>query len=389
MECGTSTAHWTLSAGATFVTSPVNAGARALRCNPAASLANAQLTTPVTSANVFVYRFYLRFTTLPNATVEIATLSLSPIPGVYFKSSDSKIYAGTSVATLGATGVSVTTGQWYRIDVKVNISANPWTIDVQVDGAACGQLTGIAAATTASIINLGTVASLSTGEFFFDDVIISETSGDYPIGAGKVLGFVPLADGVHTFTGTHAILGTTGAPTTGANITVATTTAFGFVNARPIGGGASDSTRLWNQATASSAEYAEVTIEQTTEVNPPRAVEILCVAREASSTTCNSTFKVNDNGTEATVFAMTVPVGNSDDFQTKQFATMPADSAAWTLSRFNGLRLRWGYSSDATPDVYCRGWMIEAEFPTSLTPEAFGRPGGQSGQRQMSQLISQ
>lgn len=312
-------------------------------------------------------RFYIYFATLPSANCALcAAASLGSGPLLYFKQSDSKLYAAVGTAstpTLGSTGISITTGVWYRIDLDFNINTGGSdTCDIRVDGSAAGQATATGTDSASTVFYIGALTGTPTHDIFFDDLILSNTAADYPIGAGKVLSFVPAADGTHTFTTTHAILGTTGAPTTGGNITSATTTAFGYVNARPVGGGVADATRLWNQATAASTEYAEVTIEQTTEVNAPRAVEVLCVAREASSTGCNSTFKVNDNGTENTVYAMTSPLGNSDEFRTKQYATMPADGAAWTLARFNGLRLRFGYSSDATPDVYCRGWMVEAEF---------------------------
>ena len=356
--------HVTTGTGSSFVTTPVNAGGglRALRTQGTTANSLATIFFPASYTRL-IGRVYIRFATLPSADCALVAVGGSAAlgPQIRFKQSDSKIYAAVAI-TLGATGVAVTTGTWYRIDFDFNVQTGGADFcDVQVDGTACGQATATGLSAAQTTLGFGGLTGSTSHDIYFDDLILSNTAADYPIGAGYVLGFVPAADGTHTFTSTHAILGTTGAPTTGSNITNATTNAFSFVNARPIGGGAADNTRLWNQATAAT-EYAEVTIEQTTETNPPRAVEVLCIAREASSTGCNSTFKVNDNGTEATVFAMTSPIGNSDDFNTKQFATMPADSAAWTLARFKGLKLRWGYSSDATPDVYCRGWMVEAEF---------------------------
>ncbi len=79
----------------------------------------------------------------------------------------------------------------------------------------------------------------------------------------------------------------------------------------------------------------------------------------------------------------------TDRFATKQFATM-VGGGAWTLARFNALKARWGYSSDATPDVYCRGIMIEAEFITAFPPgSGYGEPFGQQGARMVQQLLVQ
>lgn len=364
-ECGVSNAaHFTLGTNTSFVTSPVNGGGlRALRCNATTANTNA-VAFLAASATRFVGRVYVYFTTLPSADCSLVTTSstLASGPSVRFKQSDSKLYAAVGTV-LGATGVVVTTGVWYRVDFDFNIqTAAVDFCDIQVDGTACGQATATGVSASTANFYVGGLTGTPTHDIYFDDLVLSNTAADYPVGAGKVLSLVPAADGTHTFTTTHAILGTTGAPTTGGNITSATTTAFGYVNARPVGGGVADATRLWNQATAAAAEYAEVTIEQTTETSAPRAVEVLCIAREASSTGCNSHFKVNDNGTEAVVYDMISPAGNSDEFKSLQFALMPADSAGWTLARFKALKLRWGYSSDATPDVYCRGWMVEAEF---------------------------
>jgi hypothetical protein len=51
----------------------------------------------------------------------------------------------------------------------------------------------------------------------------------------------------------------------------------------------------------------------------------------------------------------------SDRYVTKQYGTM-VGGGAWTLARFNALKVRFGYSGDAAPDQYWRGVMIEAEF---------------------------
>lgn len=368
-ECGVLGAHFLTSSGSVAISTTTvepSGGSRSLRCN--GTTANSAVVIFLAAAATrFVGRVYVYFATLPSADCSIITTTsaLATGPSVRFKSADSKLYAAVGTGS-GVSGVAVTTGTWYRIDFDFNIntSGND-TSDVQVDGAACAQATGTGVSASTANFYLGGLTGTPTHDIFFDHFILSNDSADYPIGAGKVIGFVPAGDGTHTFTTTHAILGTTGAPTTGSNITSATANAYTFVNARPIGGGATDATRLWNQATAASAEYAEVTIEQTTETNGPRAVEVLCIAREASSTGCNSTFKINDNGTEDTVYAMTSPAGNSDEFKTKQYPGQgPGFSSVspWTLARFKGLKLRWGYSSDATPDVYCRGWMVEAEF---------------------------
>jgi hypothetical protein len=165
---------------------------------------------------------------------------------------------------------------------------------------------------------------------------------------------------------------------------------FGYVNARPIGGGATDATRLVNQQTIAATEYAEVNFADTVEVNAPRAVEVLTADRQATTAAGLFQTKLNDNGTEDAIANRGNVAGViTDRYISKQYATM-VGGGAWTLARFNALKARFGYSSDATPDQYWRGIMIEAEFPESLDASAFGdRPMGQVGQGQMNQLLSQ
>jgi hypothetical protein len=379
-ECGLTNTHWLLSS-ATFTTSSPLSGARSLLCNGQQTAA----TVLDYGAGLYVIRFRIRFDTLPTFTNSIC-ISVFTLAGAYFNATDGKIYAGTDSVTFGATGVSVSAGIIYYIDLRIDTTVNPRLVDVSVNGTACGQASAsVAAQTSAQKMRLGfsTVGPIGT----FDDFVLSTTSADYPIGDGKVLSFVPNADGTHTCTTTTIVKGTAATPV-GANV-AGNTDAFNWVNARPIGGGATDATRLINQQTAGATLYAEVQFEDTVEVNPPRAVEVLVVDQQATTAVGDMHIKLNDNGTENVILDRTAVAGViTDRFTTKQYATM-VGGGTWTLARFNGLRARFGYSSDATPDQYWRGIMIEAEFPASMDASAFGRPEGQIGQSQMKQLLAQ
>lgn len=361
-ECGASGAagqHWSFGGTVAFDTGTVRSGARSLRINPTAGTGSAASPTFPSSTD-WVWRGYVQFATLPNATCVIARVEGSAV-GAYFNVTDSKIYAGSAVGTLGATGVAVTTGQQYRIDLK----ATSTTVDVQVDGSAVGQLVGVFGAQTQ--MRLGDGAVTRTQDAFYDDVVISQTAADYPIGAGFVNHFVAVSDGTHTATGTDIEEGTIATPT-GTAITSATTDAFNWVNGVPLLGGATDNTRLINQRLIAATEYAEVVFGPapgiSTPTTGPRGVEVIVADQQATTAVGDMHIKLNDNGTESVVLDRTATAGViTDRFTTKQFATMPASPfGAWTTARFNALRIRFGYSADATPDQYWRGVMVEAEF---------------------------
>lgn len=366
-ECGVSGSHFTLVGGSFTTSSPIT-GERSYLSNPSAGEALAYASQG--GVGMFVFRFKVNFTTLPNADVSVCNIGNRG--GAYFKTSDSKIYAGacpTGAAPIvfGTTGVAVTTGVTYYIDVRSDTTANPWLVDVQVNGTACSQFSSATAAvTTAQFIRIGFETNSSTASALFDDVILSYTSADYPIGDGQVLSYVPASDGTHTSTGTNIVKGTTGTPV-GAAITSATTDAFNWVDARPIGGGATNATRLINQQTLLTTQYAEVAIEQTA-TDAPRAVEVLVVDRQAATTVGGFSTKLNDNGTEDVIITRSAAGVTTDRYVTKQYATM-VGGGAWTLARFKGLKIRFGYSGDATPDQYWRGAMIEAEFAPLLVSQ--------------------
>lgn len=365
--------HWRTAGTSTptISTSTFRSGARSIRFNPTAQTSRLLLTTSggTLSSNKWIGRFYVRFATLPNTTCD---LFFNGEDGVFFNASDNKIYAGYDVSgiTLGATGVSVTTGQWYRIDFKIDSSTSPHLTDVQVDGVACGQASSVSGGASFNSVIFGVSRATTTGDIFFDDVLISFTLADYPLGAGNVDHFVATSDGTHTSTSTNIVKGTVAAPTGGGAITSATTDAFNWVNGVPLLGGATDNTRLINQQTASSAQYVEVKLGPASGISTPtagpRAVEVITADRQASTATCDFITKLNDNGTENSIIARGVVAGSTTDrYARKHYATAPT-GGAWTVAagagNFNNLKARFGYSSDATPDVYWRGIMVEAEF---------------------------
>ncbi len=370
-QLGSAGQHWA-NAGthsATISTSTVRSGARSLRANPSAQMTNIRSASVLASTTVAM-RCYVYFATLPT-TIQGWVLMLGTVQsgGAVYKTSTQEICAAFG-NTLGTTGVSVVTGQWYRIDVKIDSSANPHLIDVQVNGVACSQVsfaTGLQVNTTIRILEQD--VSNWTGDVFIDDILASNTVADYPLGAGKVEHFVPTSDGTHTATTTTIVKGTIAAPTGGGNVAGATDV-WNWVNGVPLLGGLTDNTRLVNHQTAASTLYAEVIFGPASGISTPtvapRAVEVITADRQASTATGLFQTKLNDNGTESAVANRGSVAGViTDRYVRKHYALAPT-GGAWTVvsgaGNFNNIRARFGYSSDATPDQYWRGIMIEAEF---------------------------
>ncbi len=371
-ECGVDgTGHLKLT-NASFDTGTVRTGARSLRCNPTAAISHARA-VGLTNTTVYIARAYLYFATLPSTTCEVFTslsFTTSKFEGAYFKSSDSKIYAGYDIANLGATGVAVTTGQWYLVDIRLDARNNPTLIDVQVDGVACGQATQAVASENydSNGLTVGIRATAATADVYCDDWVISQSIGDYPIGAGHVNHFVPTSDGTHQVAGAADFKRTL----TGTDILNATTDAYTLVDDVPLESGASVD---WINMVAppNATDYVECVFGPapgiSTPTVAPRAVEVIAGIHQAGTGTGNMEIRINDNGTTDAMYTATTVAGvTSVAYKRKHYATNIADGGAWTVAagagNFNNLRVQFGSPAavDANPDQYFDCIMVEAEF---------------------------
>lgn len=388
-ECGVVAINHFSSVGTASVsTTTVRSGSRSGRVNPSA--ASGHFATAVggadsiPAANIWVIRSYVYFNSLPTSSCPIIRTNTGTGPGAYFKSSDSKIYAGHTPATpvFGASGVTVTTGQWYLIDVKVNSTNNPWTIDVQVNGSACGQLTNAIASATQDGMSVGVNGATTTCDIYYDDVVVSQTSADYPIGAGFVNHFIPTSDGTHNVAGANDFEFSA----TGTDITNATTTAYTLIDDVPLKSGSI--TEYINLiAPPNATDYVEVVFGPASGISTPsvapRAVEtIIAKAKGTGTGTNNLRIALNDNGTTNDIFnGDTTTASPTASYARKHYATGPA--GAWTVSagagNFNNIRMRC-FTSDAAPDPWWASAMIEAEFaplaaPTDIDLDPMGMMG--------------
>lgn len=371
-ECGIGPHFRTVSGTVTRDTGTKRSGLSSIKLTSAgASGVLSDTTGTGISGTVAVIRCYVNFSTLPSANFLIAGDTNGV--GAVFKSSDSKIYAGNET-TQGATGVSVTTGVWYRLDIKNNVAANPWLIDVQVDGAACGQASIATGASSVNAIQLGSSTTITT-IFFVDDILASSTSGDYPLGAGYVISYIPNEDGDGASANRHNGLGSNEVERTltGTDITNTTTTAFQLVDDRPMETAAGDFIAWLTNGTA--GDYVEVAYENTAESAAPRSVEAIAGYHDAGGAGTNNfqvTLRESGGATTADIVpAATRNVGATMSWFRAHFATVPGTSDAWTLTKFNALRSRF-IATDASPDVYLDGLMLEAEYASTASAAITG-----------------
>jgi hypothetical protein len=181
----TGSADWDGAVGTPAVqSSVVNSGTYAAQVNTTA--AQEYIVYTMATPAVLVARVFFRFATLPSvsASTLFSTAVTSGVrPGLNFNTSTNKFYArwlGTSDGNV--CNVVISTGTWYRLDLRFDFSANPSKIDFQIDGTAATQSTYAQAATTHTALNLGVEDVVNMNEYL-DDLKVTNVSGDYPIGA--------------------------------------------------------------------------------------------------------------------------------------------------------------------------------------------------------------
>ncbi len=341
-------------------------GGYALELNRSATTHYIQKT--LTGAAYQVGSIYIYFkTALPSAScLLIYGINTDGNMVLWFNPSDNKLRMGKVGASGDVLGPVVTYNTWYRIDYRFYTNATTHTIDWQVDGAAQTQYS-IGTRTAVNLTAVRLSCDAGTADVFYDDVIISATSADYPIGAHEVVGLKPNIDGTHVG-GTNIIEDQAGTDI----VTPGYTTAYSLMNSLPIG----DATAYVKQSGTGASNYAEVGFETATQ---PTFLGVMgLLAYKSASTTANSaSTRVRDGSTETVIY--TGDMSESSNFYKSAIVT-PATS--WSQSAIDGLIGRVGYASDANPVPYWLDVILEVAYVPSSgtsTPMTFtggNTPGG-------------
>ena len=348
-------------AAITIVTSPVNSGTYALQ------IAAAGLTTwarwTFTAADQVVARFYVRFAALPAATVGLAHIVVSAGNVLLFRFNQAtgKFNVIWNTVDSRDSAVTVAIDTWYRIDLKILVNAATRTCDWQV---AVGDAAGTAQTQSASTEAAGTVSGFRLGgnlaqtmTAVYDDLYLSTTLADYPIGAGGTELLAPTSDGTHN-AGTNVIEDTTGND-------IGAVTAFDLVDDVPLSGTAD----YIRQVASGSGNYAEVTFSNTTNTN------ITGVMGEVNRASASSGFAANgamvvirDDATEVGVLGTSAaPASFTNTAPGYVRAVITAPGGGWTLTEVNVLKGRIGYSTDVSPNPRFHAFALEVAYAPAVT----------------------
>jgi hypothetical protein len=306
-----------------------------------------------------VMRFAIRFSSMPGAVVDLARVKATAGTNATFRVTNTDVFR---VGVGGQTVDSSTTlvaGRWYLIDIRFDPTvANARTIEWYIDGVLQPQATGttVEAASTISGFQLGSPTVADVVNVFYDDWACSLTSADFPIGDGRVYKLSPSSDGTHN---TGSAGNFTNAA--GTNITNATTDAYTYVD--EVVPDSAD--RIEQRLDTSGSLYVEVNFADLDAgmVNGVRA----WLGYHGAGTGGNALeTRIRDAaGQETTLFSGAYNVTSI----AYKGVMVTAPAAGWSNTTVNGLKARFGYGTDVTPDGYCDWLMLEVDV-RPVTPWA-------------------
>ena len=335
-----------------------------LQVAPTASLAGRLEGPTHTEVTVQVGSIYVYFNALPSAdsvVIQGEATAGAANPSIVYNSATGKLALAiansdnTGITGITDFGVAVSTGTWYLVDYKFDVSSNPWTLRAYLDGANENNTTYADTADTIDAIRFGhTGTSGPAHTTYFDDVVISATSGDYPIGAHAVAGLLPTADGTHN-AGTNIIEDNAGTD-------IGTTTAYDKVDDVPM----STATTYIQQLANGTGNYAEVQFADLSDSHSAvwGAQGVLAYTSAGAPANRGATIMSKDDfSTESSIYGTPATTVDMSDGSTSNVFYKSAIVAGVTDdTTVNGLEARIGYSGDANPDPYWINLLVEVAY---------------------------
>lgn len=329
-------------------------GGYALRCNPSSALCNANKTTSGSPA-VMVGSLYVMWHAWPSVQLEFFTLVPSSGNGSWFylNNTTHKISAQVYGGTAQTYNTALSLDTWYRLDFRLTVSGNPHTIDWAVDGNAQTQATyGQAGATISSWV-YGNYNTSGSVDVIYDDVVLSYTTGDYPIGAHAVIGLSPNAAGTSNPTPSVTNIQDNSSTT----VNDSTNPANVELDEVPFG----TTTDFIKQIGGTSSIYAAVGFADTAQTSILGVMAYEAYHSASGSPANSASARVYDGTTETAIY--TGDMSESSVFY--KSVIMPNPSGGWTMALVNGIQGRVGFATDYAPVPYWDTLMLEVAYSTA------------------------
>lgn len=348
-------------AGMSNSTSQHHSGSRSARFYTASAAACSLYYAQTGAFRYKVGRVYVRFAAWPSADIRIIATGIQSLlsHSIYLDVSEHKLQARVGTNELNTCDLALSLDTWYRIDYRFNSNANPNLIDFQVaegDGAATAATQSSYAQAQAYITSnsIGWIET-DTADLYFDDWIMSETSADYPLGPGGVVGLSPNAAGTSSPGSSIYDNGDTlvNDSTNPANVElddVPMTSTADYIKQTAIG----------------ASDYAEVAFADTTESDIKGADAVVLYDSLAADANSAGTKIRDSNGQETTLYEGDM----SETTALLKRATIATPSGGWTMAHVNALVGRVGYATNVTSIPCWHSLMIQAAYGITVAANA-------------------
>jgi Tfp pilus assembly protein PilX len=349
------------------VSSPARTGGFAMRVAPnSGQWAYAYHdTSSVNVGSTTVIHLAVRLGALPTTDASVFSLSPSGATGLPHLQLNLMYRVGTGKWALGLgnstaidviqeSTVTAALNTWYTFDIRFPTTAShirlgEWYIDgvTQTSVTATDNPAFTASNPRAVFGSSGTPVPIRPAyTAYYDDVVISTTPSDFPIGDINISPIKPDAMGTSNNPGNFQ-------DDNGAAINA---NSWQEISETPM----TNNVSYIRQVTVSATSYIETTLQDTTQTCVRGAAAVM--ATHPNGTSANNTkTSVFDGATESVLYSGDISINNV----ALAFATRPiTPGGAWTQARVNGLKMRFGYGSDINPIVNWDSMLVEVAWAT-------------------------
>lgn len=377
----------TIAGSPAIVTTNPRSGSYCLECASSAATEYAQWQGSASigsGSNIAVLRACVYFpSALPGADVDLFSISTASgatnqMVTCRYRTAGQNLglqvrnVAGAANGTEQFSASTVAADTWYGIDVRFDGSSATLSFaDWQIDGVDQTQATVTTTATQApAAVTVGWQVAV-TATVRYDDVVLSRTSGHYPLGDFRVLPLGPDPAGTLTISGTTANFQTFSANGTMAawNAAAARTA---ISDLPPTIGASADGIA---QITAATADYVEIPMQTRDAAGNGeviRAVRMYACGWAASATSATIGFRGWEGSAETTLLSAADPLFQNSTTAPSWVVKMFKPTGGWTQAKLDALAFRVGFSGDATPDIGIHSIMAEVALRAGQTQTLSG-----------------
>jgi Tfp pilus assembly protein PilX len=348
------------------VSSPARTGSYAMRVAPNSWASDyAYLSAPygITLGPTVVAHFAIRMGALPTTDAPVFTIMNNSSNGwqhgnlfLYYRPSTGKWAIGMSLGltpnVYQESSVTAVVGTWYSFDIRYQITGTDtrkaeWYLDgVAQQTASVVDSAGSGSGPMVVFGQWGTSTFGGAYTAYYDDVILSTTSANFPVGDINISPIKPDGMGTNVNPGSFEHYNTN--PISATSWQTLTETPMD-TNVGSI-----------RQIVVGATSYIETTLQDTTQTCI-RGADVVMATHPAGTSANNHKTSIFDGATESILYSGDASIANT----ALAFAIRPiTPGGAWTQARVNGLKLRFGYGSDINPNLSWDAALVEVASTT-------------------------